>query len=197
MQGFKKNLTDGAADVTGGGGMAVRSGAVRNGRDGRFLSSVSTDSLTPQQRTLVNEWLRNGGNAKAAGQAAGYSPTSVYATLKLPHVREAVQQGIDTGLRTEGAALAWGCIRSMLTDGSVPAAVRLQAARWTLEHAGLGLAAQQARLGLPSADAPLVSMNEAALVAFVEAGRAALAGLQTAADGKALPEAVDGGDVDV
>lgn len=186
-----------SAGGQGGGGIAVRAGSVRNGRGGRFVSSLSADNLTDQQRLLVGEWIRNGGNAKAAGEVAGYSPNAVYAAMRLPHVREAVQQGLDMSLRTEGATLAWGCVRNMLVDSTVPAAVRLQAARWTLEHAGLGLPAQQARLGLPAADAPLVSMNEAALVAFVEAGRAALAGLQTAADSPALPGALPGADAEV
>lgn len=170
-----------------GGGLAAASGAIRNGRSGRWVSAVGPDSLTDQQRRLVSEYVRNGGNARAAGEVAGYSPNAVYTTMRLPHVREAVQQALDMALRTEGATLAWGCVRSMLVDPGTPANVRLQAARFTLEHAGLGLAAQQARMGLPVSATPLVDLDEAGLAAFIEAGRAALTGLQTAADSGGCP----------
>lgn len=169
------------------GGLAFASGAVRNGRHGKWVSAVGSDSLTDQQRSLVSEYVRNGGNARAAGDVAGYSPNAVYSTMRLPHVREAVQQALDMALRTEGATLAWGCVRAMLVDPSTPANVRLQAARFTLEHAGLGLAAQQARMGLPVSGRPLVELDEAGLTAFVAAGRAALEGLQTASDSGASP----------
>jgi len=173
---------------TGGGGIAVSSGLVRNGRGGRFVSLVSADTLTEQQRRFVEAFVRNGGNAQAAGESAGYGRSSCYSVSRLPQVREAIQQTLDHALRTEGAALAWGCVRQMLTDAATPANVRLQAARWTLEHSGLGLASQQARLGLPISGQPLAEMDEQALAAFVQAGRAALATLvQTEADTPALP----------
>lgn len=175
-----------------GGGLAVASGAVRNGRGGRFVSVVSADTLTEQQRKFVEAYVRNGGNANAAGESAGYARSACYQAIRLPQVREAIQQTIDASLRTEGATLAWGCVRQMLTDASTPANVRLQAARWTLEHSGLGLASQQARLGLPTSGQPLAEMDEQALAAFVQAGRAALATLVTdtsimPADTPALP----------
>lgn len=152
---------------------------------------VSADTLTDQQRRFVESYVRNGGNAQAAGEAAGYARSACYQAIRLPQVREAIQQTLDAALRTEGAALAWGCVRQMLVDASTPANVRLQAARWTLEHSGLGLASQQARLGLPVSGQPLVEMDEQALAAFVQAGRAALATLvQTPTDTPALPERV-------
>lgn len=176
-----------SSQLSNGGGLAVSSGAVLNGVGGRFVSGVSSDTLTDQQRRLVGEYVRNGGNAQAAGDVAGYSRNSVYATMRLPHVREAVQTALDVALRTEGATLAWGCVRQMLVDQTVPANVRLQAAKFTLEHAGIGLSAQQARLGLPVNNRPLVDLDEAGLAAFVEAGRTALLGLQTASDSTPSP----------
>jgi hypothetical protein len=177
MESAEKNICH-----SGGGGLAVASKGILNGRGGRWVSNVGLDSLTDQQKRLVSEYVRNGGNAQAAGDAAGYSRNSVYATMRLPHVREAVQHALDMSIRTEGATLAWGCIRGMLVDAGVPANVRLQAARFTLEHAGLGLAAQAARMGVPMHARPLVDLDEAGLSAFVAAGKAALEGLQTAAD---------------
>jgi len=160
-----------------GSGLVARSGGVRNGVGGRFVSAVSADCLTEPQSLFVAAYVRNGGCVASACRSVGLSEHSGPRLLRLPHVREAIQTALDLGLRTEGAALAWGCIRGLMQDPATPANVRLQAARWTLEHAGMGLAAQQTRLGLPAWTGPLADMDEHALQAFVQAGADALASL--------------------
>lgn len=174
----RKNLSGGLNETSGGSGLAARSGAVRNGLAGRFVSAVSADCLTEPQTAFVTAYVRNGGCVASACRSAGLSEHSGPRLLRLPHVREAIQTALDIGLRTEGVALAWGCIRGLMQDPATPANVRLQAARWTLEHSGMGLAAQQTRLGLPAWTGPLADMDEQTLQAFVQAGSDALAGLQ-------------------
>jgi hypothetical protein len=161
-----------------GSGLSVLSGGVRNGVRGRFVSAVSAECLTEPQTAFVAAYVRNGGCVASACRSAGLSEHSGPRLLRLPHVREAIQTALDLSLRTEGAALAWGCVKGLLQDPATPANVRLQAARWTLEHSGMGLAAQQTRLGLPAWTGPLVDMDEQALQAFVQAGSDALASLQ-------------------
>lgn len=70
-------------------------------------------------------------------------------------------------------AKAVGWMVKAMDDTKLPGAVRFQAAKWVAEASGHGLAAQQARLGLPAQDKPLSEMTLDELDAFISAGKQA------------------------
>ncbi len=154
----------------GGGGFAVRAGSIRNGSLGRFVSVAGVDTLTEQQRAFVEAFCTNGGDAKRASREAGYSsPHAPSRLLGLTQVRHAVSLNLERQVKGEGASLAWGCVMHILRDPATPSAVRFQAARWTLEASGIGVAKVERE------SVPLASMTLADLESMVEATRASLA----------------------
>jgi len=168
----------------GGGGVAVRAGSVRNGSLGRFESGVGVESLTEQQRAFVEAFCTNGGDGRRAAKDAGYlSPHAASRLMGLTQVRHAVSQNLERQVKGEGASLAWGCVLHILRDPATPSAVRFQAAKWTLEAAGLNASAT------PKADSlPLAQMSLADLEAMVEATRQSLASVVEV-------DSVDSGDI--
>jgi hypothetical protein len=154
----------------GGGGIAIRAGAVRIGPLGRFVSGVGAESLTEQQRAFVEAFCSNGGDAKRACRDAGYlSPTAPSRLLGLTQVRHAVSLNLERQIKGEGASLAWGCVLHILRDPSTPSAVRFQASRFVLESAGL------TQVNPKPEALPLASMSLADLEGLVEATRQSLA----------------------
>jgi hypothetical protein len=98
--------------------------------------------------------------------------------LSLPHVQAAVQRERQALISSDGARLAWATVEGLMRDPVTPAAVRFQAARWTLEAAGLGLAAQVAK-AQGETEKDLAGMSLGELEAFISRGREALASLKT------------------
>lgn len=104
------------------------------------------DGLTEKQKAFVALYVANGGNAAAAGKDCGLE----YPYLELDNhlVRQAIEQRRDTQIKTSGATQAWTVMNNLMSDPATPAQVRFQAARWTLEASGHGLAAITAALAL-------------------------------------------------
>lgn len=65
-----------------------------------------------------------------------------------------------------------------MTSAEVPHNVRFQAAKWTLEAAGQGLAARIADSGTQATDKPLIEMSLQELEAFIDKGRQTLNSLK-------------------
>lgn len=169
----------------GGGGIAIRAGAVRNGSLGRFERGAGGESLTEQQRAFVTAFCSNGGDAKQASRDAGYlSPHSATRLLSLAQVRHAVSINLERQVQGEGASLAWGCLLHLLRDPATPSAVRFQAVKWTLEASGIGRHEQ----GLTQVS--LSEMSLADLEATVHASRLALEAIDIDSAGGA--EGADG-----
>lgn len=167
-----------------GGGVAVRAGLVVQGRGGRFEASAGSDArdeggglLTESQRAFVEAFCSNGGQGKAAAVQAGYEGHHAAARLlTLPHVRQAISSTLARRVGTEGATLAWGCVMHLLADPLTPSAVRFQAARWTLEAAGIGGAGgQSAGAGIDASGLASLSIED--LEKIVQIGRQALSDL--------------------
>lgn len=104
------------------------------------------DALTEKQKAFVALYVMNGGNAAAAGRDTGIE--SPQYELENHLVRQAVEQRRDLQIKTQGATQAWQVMHSLMTDPANPAQVRFQAARWTLEASGHGLAALTAALAM-------------------------------------------------
>ena len=67
-------------------------------------------------------------------------------------------------------------MRQLMTDETTPAPVRFQAARWSIEAAGHGQAAQAA--SAPAAEKALHEMSVQELEAFISRGESALSGMK-------------------
>lgn len=146
-------------------------GGICRGANGRLHPVINAEGLTPLQEDFVQTYVRVGGSVGLTCDAIGISASSGRRLLRLPLVKTAIQTALDLSLRTEGASLAWGCIRGLLTDAGTPANVRFAAARWTLEHSGLGLSAQTLAHAHSSPHyARLADLSEVELQAIVEAG---------------------------
>jgi len=150
--------------------------------------------ISPQQERFVEEYVRNGGNGKAAAVAAGYAEGSSASGLIGNHkVREAIELKRDTEIKTTGASQAWIVMQSLLTDPSAPAQVRFQAARWTLEASGHGLSAVAAALHLgKSGKKDLYEMSASELAEVVERGRQQLESMRhVVQEMKSVENAID------
>lgn len=161
-------------DENGSDKIAENSGlhaGILRGKNGRILPAINASGLTAVQEDFVQSYVRSGASVGVACDAIGISVQTGRRLLRLPLVKTAIQTALDFALRTEGASLAWGCVRGLLTDAGTPANVRFAAARWTLEHSGLGLSAQTVAHGHTSPhNARLVDLSETELLAIVEAG---------------------------
>ena len=153
--------------------MANDGKSMARGSDGTF---IAPSALTDKQGQFVLAYVRNGGLATKAAEDAGYaSPkNAAYDLLRLPHVLAAIRAERERSIHTEGANIAWATMKDLMQNPRYTGAVKFQAARWTLEAAGSGLAAPRAALGLPDQDKPLSEMTLAELDAFMSAGRQAL-----------------------
>lgn len=136
--------------------------------------------LTEKQGQFVRSYCLNGGNATEAARTAGYAQpeTRGYELTRLPHVLAAIRAERERSIMAEGASIAWATMRDLMQNPKYTGAVKFQAARWTLEAAGSGLAAHRAALGLPETDKPLSEMTLSELDAFMSAGRQALDALK-------------------
>lgn len=152
--------------------MANDPNALTRASNGTF---TGVGALTEQQATFVREYVKNGGNAQLAVEAAGYSSKIYgYTLVKLPHIQAAIRAERERAIATEGASIAWATMKDLMQNPKYTGAVKFQAAKWTLEAAGSGLAAHRAALGLPDNDKPLSEMTLAELDAFMSAGKQAL-----------------------
>lgn len=94
----------------GGGGLAFAAGAVVQGERGRFSSGAA---LTDQQAAFVRAFLRNGGKAREAAEAAGYGDPlrAGWSVQRNPAVVAAIREGLER----EGLGLAAAVIRKART----------------------------------------------------------------------------------
>lgn len=158
-----------------GGGIAVADGAVSNGRGGRF---VGTSQLTEMQKVFVRASVLNGMCPTDAARVAGYQDPHArsYELVRKPHVQEAMRQLRAAKLSGELANTALDVMRGLMEDEhATPAAVRFQAAKWCLEHAGHG--GDAGALGFDP-DKSLSEYTLTELEAFISKGNQALADLR-------------------
>lgn len=141
--------------------------------DGTIAGSLG---LTEKQQVFTRAYTANGGNATEAARTADYANPEQegWRLMRLPHVCAAIRAEREKEILTKGAATAWATMQDLMTNARYTGAVKFQAARWTLEAAGSGLAAHRAALGLPDGDKPLSEMTLDELDAFMRAGRQAL-----------------------
>ena len=159
-----------------GGGIAYQAGMMkRHPASGTFVAS---DGLTEQQSEFVRHMLLNGGDeidaVKKAGYSEGRTSQALYHLRRNPRVMDALRREREAWINTRGASLAVKTLEALMLDPATSGQVKLQAAKFTLEAAGHGLAAQKARMGLPDADKPLSEMSLTELEAFLSAGRQAV-----------------------
>lgn len=145
-----------------------QNGVGNDAKTGRFFSASHHDDLNAIQTDFVKEFVRNGGDACLASKSVGKTESYGYRQMTLSHVREAIQIQIDKNLKTEGASIAWGCIRGLLLDSTTPAHVRLNASKWVLEHSGMGVTGTAMRLGVSAWTRPLTDLSEAELEALIQ-----------------------------
>ena len=142
---------------------------------GQFIS-LNNGKLTEFASLFVGYYVKNGGQARAAFLQAGGSPEGVQAGVRhlmgSKKIREAIRQR-QLQRMTGMASMAADTIKELMLadDGTVPPAVRFQAARWCMETAGVGpqQAAQAAKDDSPG-DKPLEEMSIRELEAFITAG---------------------------
>jgi hypothetical protein len=149
------------------------------------------DSLTDQQKIFVIAYVANGGNADAAGRDAKLERPNELMDNHL--IRQAIEIRRDTQIKTYGATQAWAVMNSLMSDAATPAQVRFQAARWTLEASGHGLAAIATALAMSKdgqKDQHEMSISE--LEATVERARSRLSGMkQIVSEVKSVDGALD------
>lgn len=145
-------------------------------KDGRFVPrhDDDDDGLTKKQNLFIESYVSNGADSIKASKEAGITRQSGYRMLSLPHVRQEIQSQIDKELKTEGASIAWGCIRGLIQDTNTPSNIRLNASKWVLEHSGFGLAGATLRMGLQAWTKPLTELSEAELEGVISDGKSAI-----------------------
>lgn len=118
-----------------GGGTAVASGVVVNGRGGRFAAG---EGLTDKEAAFVREYVANGGIATKASVSAGYyAPhTDGWRVMQRPAVRAAIRVEQERVVSCELASAAMSTLGGILRDTEAPASARVQASRTVLEAAG-------------------------------------------------------------
>lgn len=158
----------------GGGGVAMRTGVIANGRGGRFSAM---NSLTPKQQAFVTAYVANGGSSTQAAETAGYVDPKGTGWHLLRH------EGISAAIRDEQvrafgrlANKAIGTLEDVMCDKTVAPNHRVAAARTVLEAAGhIGRARKDEDKG---GGKPLAEMSLAELHAFIAAEKRALAALE-------------------
>lgn len=153
---------------------AIEEEESRNWRDGHGMHG-----LTPKQSAFVTNLVLGNPPGKAA-EMAGYSypDQSSWRLTRVPAIQAAIRKESERILITQGVPAALGFMISAPADKKLPGAVRFQAAKWVMESAGHGLAAQRAALGLPGDDKPLDEMSVGELEAFLAAGQSAIAAIK-------------------
>jgi len=140
--------------------------------------------LTDQELRFAEAYLANGGEGKAAAEAAGYDKPGPQANQLLadPRIRAMIEVRRDMEIKTAGATKAWAVIQELMTDPSSPAQVKFQAAKWTLEASGHGLSAVAAslQLGLRNSGKQLHQLSLTELEEFVTSGRKTFENMKSA-----------------
>ena len=113
-----------------------------------------------------------------AAEVAGFQYPSQEGSrlVRLPHVRAALHTARQATIEGELASLGLRTMRQLMVDDATPAPVRFQAARWSIEAAGHGQAAQAA--SAPASEKALHEMSVEELEAFISRGEAALSGMK-------------------
>lgn len=153
-----------------GGGTAFAEGVTeRDLSNGRFVASP-VGNLTEKQKAFVDFYVSNGGDAQLAAKSAGYADAKLdgWRNRNNPAVQIAIRNAQALAIQ-EGAAVAWKFMVEAIKDPVMPAPVRFQAAKWTLEASGHGLAAQAllAKVG-GGADKPISEMSVSELEDYVK-----------------------------
>lgn len=150
--------------------------------------------LTGMQAEFVKRLVSGVPQGKAAGLAGYAHPDqSASALVRLPHIQAAINRESQRVLMVEGVANALTFMVKGPSNEKLPGAVRFQCAKWVMENAGHGLAAQRAALGLPDNDKPLSEMSTGELDDLIGAMRNRL--METRAvviEGEARNAAPDG-----
>lgn len=170
------------ANNKNGGGIAAKQGAVTN--DSRTGLFTQTDVLTDKQEEFVKQYFANGGNATKAALDAGYAypPQDAWRLMRNQAVKNAINQAVGERVAT-GSVIAWGVLEEIMQDREAPPAVRLGAAKWTLEASGHGLAAEAVRAKLGGSDSKSLSeMSLEEMEEFVKREQMALDELKRAAE---------------
>lgn len=142
--------------------------------------------LTNKQDAFARA-IADGMTASKAARAAGYADNSTSAISTQahrlahdPNIQRAIHNYREARLSGPLASKALSCLESVMDDLAAPPAARLQAARWILEAAGHGVAAQslQLRAGSVVADKPMHDWSLAELEAMVVQRESELEGLR-------------------
>jgi phage terminase small subunit len=163
-----------------GGGAAYAGGVIEtDARSGRFVVA-SKETLTDKQRQFVENHFANGGDATKAAKDAGYANPmqDSWRLRQNPAVLAAIRATAAQAV-ADGAPVAWGVMQELMTQADTPAQVRFQAARWTLEAGGHGLAAQAllARAG-GAGEKAISEMSVAELEEYVKRQQSAVDALK-------------------
>lgn len=152
--------------------MAMQPGALIQGRGGRIVGA----DLTDMQRAFVRAYVRNGGNAKAAADEAGYSQSHARAweLTTNPRVMDAIRVEQSRVITGELATLAVGVVRDILNDKELSPKVRLDAAKTVLDRAG-HIAPKAEAPQDPASVRDLNQMDRDQLEAFIERAQRAIA----------------------
>lgn len=137
---------------------------------------IGPEGLTSKQALFVKALVagRKQGEAAVVAGYVGYPDSNASRLVRLPHIQRAIQRETERRLLVEGIPSALEFMVNAPGNVKLPGAVRFQAAKWVMEAAGHGLAAQRAALGLPGDDTPLDQMSPAALEEFLRAGLGAM-----------------------
>jgi Terminase small subunit len=135
----------------------IQKWGIENGTHGRF---VSTHALNGAQAVFVREYVANGGDRQKAARLAGYSDprTEGYRLLNTQKVRDAIKREQERIVVCEGGSQALATMLALLGE-ETQHIVRFQAAKWILEAAGLGLAANAANMPDSTQEKPLSEMS--------------------------------------
>lgn len=144
----------------------MREGAVVKGERGRL---VSGGELTEKQKVFICAYVANGGKGAEAAREAQYSDPGrdAWGLVRQPHIQQAIHTERERVLFTEMASEAMGTMRYLNKEGGKGDQVRFQAAKWTLEAVGHGLAARAVASGMMDSDKPLAEMTLGELEKFI------------------------------
>lgn len=153
--------------------------AVKARASGSQCYPSTTRGLSEKQAAFVKAYVSGLSQTKSA-EVAGYScpGPDAWRLLQTQSVIDAITRETQNRLMTEGQQVALGFMLKAPGNEKLPGAVRFQAAKWVMEAAGHGLAAQRAALGLPGDDKPLDEMSVGELEAFLSAGQSAIAAIK-------------------
>lgn len=144
--------------------------------------------LTAKQKDFAAQ-IAAGVKPTQAARVAGYAADSAQSlrvqacrNLALPQVQRAAFEEREKILHGPLAAQALATLAAVMGDDAAPAAARVQAARWSLEAAGHGLAATlgSARLGLNTSEKPVSQLSIGDLEAMAAQALGVVEGLRDA-----------------